>query len=76
MKVNFCCNICNESFNVSDENLIKKDSVVCPNCSTKFPEASFIELKEGIQKIYSCQKSLPLDMESSCEPEIDFKITY
>ena len=75
MKVNFCCNVCSESFNVSDKNLITKQSVICPNCSTKFPEDSFVELREGVEKISSCRKNLPLqDVNYNYSAVIDFKI--
>lgn len=59
--VEFTCNNCGQSFNVFDEYLVKKDSVVCPNCSTNFPNESFELLKDGMQKLYDCQKTLPLE---------------
>lgn len=55
MKINFYCYNCSEEFNVTDKFLVKKDSVVCPNCSFKFNENAFPLLKEAIQKISDCQ---------------------
>jgi len=55
MKINFYCYNCQEEFNVTDKFLLKKDSVICPNCSLKFNEKSFPLLKEAIQKISDCK---------------------
>lgn len=51
MKIKFYCYQCREAFNVSDRYLIKKDSVICPNCSLQLNEKSFISLKNAIQSL-------------------------
>jgi DNA-directed RNA polymerase subunit RPC12/RpoP len=75
MKIKFICNECNEEFNIMDEFLIKKDSVVCPNCSSKFDQESFKILKDGISSLSKCKKTLPSqDVNGSWCSLIDFKI--
>lgn len=77
MKIQFSCNFCGESFNIDAKYLITKSSVICPNCSSKFPEGSFSDLKEGIQLIYKCQKDLPLqDLNHDYTTLMDFKFIY
>lgn len=51
MKIQFDCNNCLESFNVTNFYLSKKTSIVCPNCSNEFPSESFDGLKQGFSLI-------------------------
>lgn len=44
-KFNFKCQNCNEQFNVGFEYMLKKESLVCPNCSNTLPNNVFKHLK-------------------------------
>lgn len=44
-KFGFTCQNCNEQFNVDFEYMLKKESLVCPNCSNSLPEESFSHVK-------------------------------
>lgn len=41
----FKCQTCNEQFNVEFKYMLKKDSIICPNCSNSLPEESFSHVK-------------------------------
>ena len=43
-KFSFMCQTCNEQFNVDFEYMLKKDSLVCPNCSNTLPDDVFKHL--------------------------------
>ena len=51
MKIKFYCYNCHESFNIIDRYLVQKDSIICPNCSLKLNDKSFINLKHAIQNL-------------------------
>lgn len=77
MKIKFSCNNCYEDFNISAKYLIEKDGVICPNCSTEFPETSFSDLKDGIRKIEKCRDELPsVDSYEDSSRIFDFEIIY
>lgn len=42
---NFRCCRCGEQFNVQFKYMLKKDSIVCPNCSNSLPEDAFHHIK-------------------------------
>ncbi len=41
----FKCQTCNEEFNVQFRYMLKKESIICPNCSNTLPDESFKHLK-------------------------------
>ncbi len=43
-KFEFKCQSCNEQFNVGFEYMLKKESLVCPNCSNTLPDDVFKHL--------------------------------
>lgn len=43
-KFSFMCQNCNEQFNVDFEYMLKKDSLVCPNCSNTLSDDTFQHL--------------------------------
>ena len=45
MTYSFECCTCGETFRVFDDNLVKKDSLICPNCSNQLPDDVFQKLK-------------------------------
>lgn len=49
MKIQFTCYGCGESFNISIENLARKESLSCPNCERSFPQSNF----ESLRKIHA-----------------------
>lgn len=42
---NFKCQHCCEQFNIHFKYMLKKESIICPNCSNALPEESFKHLK-------------------------------
>ena len=75
MKIKFTCNKCSESFNVSSDYLLKKDSIICPNCSYELPKESFKHLQTGISEISKCSSTIPsLDTDIYFGPAMDFEI--
>lgn len=53
----FLCPNCDIPFIIEDKNLINKSSLCCPNCSMKFPEDKFEDLKNGINFINSAKNN-------------------
>lgn len=47
MFYNFTCATCSESFNIHFKNIIKKDTLICPNCSNKLPDELFGKLQSA-----------------------------
>lgn len=41
----FKCRKCNEQFKVQFKYMLKKDSIICPNCSNTLPQESFCHIK-------------------------------
>lgn len=75
MKVKFKCYTCGEDFNISDKYLAKKDSIVCPNCSSVLPEEVFKGLKEGVQLITSSRdKQINQNTPAGYTPLFNFNI--
>lgn len=52
----FQCTNCEEQFNVQLRYLSKKDSIVCPNCSSVLPDDAFKHLKSAANSLYEYQK--------------------
>ena len=57
MTYNFKCGTCSETFNVYDKNLVKKDSLICPNCSNKLPDEVFQKLKSAAELLVEVNKN-------------------
>lgn len=58
----FLCNNCQEQFNVQMKYLLKKDSIVCPNCSIALPDDTFKHLKSvasSLDEYQKCSKDGP-----------------
>jgi len=46
LKVKFTCFDCQESFTIFTENLVRKESLACPNCEKQFPQSNLEALKK------------------------------
>lgn len=56
-KFNFICGKCEEQFNVYFDYLIKKENLVCPNCSNIIHDDSFKYLKTIAESIKEYKKT-------------------
>ncbi|MGF7429614.1 hypothetical protein PQV03_02290 [Thermoanaerobacterium thermosaccharolyticum] len=64
MKIHFKCHSCGEEFNVEAKNLLKKQSLECPNCSNNFNALN--KLNNAVQNIEEAKSML----EKPAPPEI------
>lgn len=53
----FTCMTCNEKFNVEFKHMLKKDALVCPNCSNTLPDDVFQHLKTIATSIKAYESS-------------------
>lgn len=53
----FTCATCDESFNVYSNNLVKKDCLICPNCSNRLPDEVFHKLKTATELLIEVDKN-------------------
>lgn len=56
---NFECLNCGCKFNVESSYLVKKENLVCPNCSAKLPDNIFEELKTSAKALEKYDKNHP-----------------
>jgi len=56
-KFHFYCQQCNEEFNVELNYMLKKESIVCPNCSNTLPEDVFCHLKSVVTSLDEYRKA-------------------
>ncbi|MDE7323149.1 MAG: hypothetical protein K2N73_10585 [Lachnospiraceae bacterium] len=56
---NFQCCDCNEKFNVESRYLVKKENLVCPNCSAKLSDDIFEKLKTAAITLEEYDKNHP-----------------
>lgn len=58
MKIRFKCHRCGEEFNVDGENLLKKQSLECPNCGNNFEVSALDKLRNAVQNIKDAKSIL------------------
>lgn len=56
---NFECFDCRCKFTVEEKYLVKKENLVCPNCSAKLPDNIFTELKTAANALEEYDKNHP-----------------
>lgn len=75
MKVQFHCNNCLESFHIGDQYLVKKESIICPNCDSHFPQESFLMLQQASSLLIDCRDKMEYEHTSAgYTTKFNFKI--
>ncbi|MGF7431060.1 hypothetical protein PQV03_09885 [Thermoanaerobacterium thermosaccharolyticum] len=65
MKIHFKCYKCGEEFNVEAKNLVKKQSLECPNCGNNFDVSALDKLRNAVQNIEDAKSILQTPVPSN-----------
>lgn len=56
--VSFTCDTCGQKINIYENYLENKSGLICPNCSSEFPNTEFLKLKTAVLTISSVKSNL------------------